>query len=185
MPFSRDLPGPENEPMFPTLQADYCLIYSGTNHKHVADVPVVSDSLRSHRLQHARLPCSLLSPRVCSNSCPLSWWCQPTISSSVVPFSSFPQSSPTSGSFPMTWLFESGGQSIGASASVLPVNIQGWFPLKLTDLVSYIYICIYSFQIILHSKLLQHIYYSFLCHIVGPCWLSSIYSSVYLLIPSS
>ena len=78
------------------------------------------------------------SPGACSNSCPLSRWCHPTISSSVVPFSSCPQSFPASGSFPMSPRFESGGQSIGASASVsvLSVNIQGWFPLGLTDLIS-------------------------------------------------
>ena len=89
---------------------------------------VMSDSLRPHRLQHTRLPCPSRSPRVCSNSCPLNQWCHPTISSSVAPFSSCPQSFPASGSFPMSWLFSSGGQSIGASASasVLPVNIQGY-----------------------------------------------------------
>ena len=87
---------------------------------------------------HTRLPCPSLSPGVCSNSCPLSQWCQPTVSSSVTLFSSCPQSFPSSGSFPMSWFFASGGQSIGAlaSASVLPMNIQGWFPLGLTDLIS-------------------------------------------------
>ena len=74
--------------------------------------------------------------RVCSNSCSLSQWCHPTISSSVAPFPSFPQSSPASGYFPMSELFASGDQSIEASASVLPINIQGWFPLGLTDLIS-------------------------------------------------
>ena len=95
---------------------------------------VVFSSMWSHELQHARLPCLSLSPKVCSNSCPLNWWCHPTISSSVAPFSSCPQSFPASGSFPMSKLFASGGQSIGASASasVLPMNIQGWFPLGLT-----------------------------------------------------
>ena len=89
-----------------------------------------------HGLQQIRLPCPSLSPGVCSNSCPLSWWCHPTISSSVVPFSSRLQSFPASGSFPMNQLFASGGQSIGASASasVLPMNIQDWFPLGLTGL---------------------------------------------------
>ena len=77
-----------------------------------------------------------LSPRVCSNSCPSSQWCHPTISSSVAPFSPCPQSFPASGCFPVSRLFESGGQSIGASASVLPMNIQDWFPLGLTGLVS-------------------------------------------------
>ena len=81
---------------------------------------------------------SLLSPRVCLNSCALSWWCHPIISSSVVPFSSCLQSFPASGCFPMGQLFPSRGHSIGASfsASVLPMNIQGWFPLGLADLIS-------------------------------------------------
>ena len=78
------------------------------------------------------LPCPSLSPGVCSNSCPLSHWCYPTISSSVASFSFCPQSFPASGSFPMIWLFASGGQSIGTSALVLPMNIQGWFSLGLT-----------------------------------------------------
>ena len=90
---------------------------------------VVSKSLRTHGLQHARLPCPSLSPRVCSNLYPLSQWCHPTISFSVTPFSSCLQPLPASGSFPMSWLLASGGQSIGASASVLPINIEGWFPL--------------------------------------------------------
>ena len=98
----------------------------------------MSDSLRPHGLQHTRLPCSTLSPRVCSNSCSLSWWCHLTISSIVTPFCSCPQSFPASGSFPMSWLFASGGQSIGASvsASVHLVNIQGWFPLRLIGWIS-------------------------------------------------
>ena len=85
----------------------------------------------------ARLPCPSLSPRVCSNSCTLSRWCHPTISSSAVPFSSSHQSFPASGSFPVSWFFTSGGKSIGASASTsaLPMNIQGWFPLELTGLI--------------------------------------------------
>ena len=97
---------------------------------------VLSDSLQPHGLQHARLPCLSPIPKACSNSCPSSWWCHPTISSSVIPFSSCTQSFPASGSFPMSQLFTSGSQSIGASASVLPVNIQGWFPLGLTGLIS-------------------------------------------------
>ena len=97
---------------------------------------VVSDSLRPHRLQHSRIPCPSLSPGVCSNFCPLSRSCHPTISSSVTPFSFCIQSFPASGSFLMSQLFASGGQSIGASASVLPMNIQGWFPLGLTGLIS-------------------------------------------------
>ena len=92
---------------------------------------VMSDSLWPHGLQHASLPCPSLSPGVCSNSCPLSWWCHPTSSSSVVPFSSCLQCFPASGSFPVSQLFASGGRIIGASASasVLSVNIQDWFPL--------------------------------------------------------
>ena len=97
----------------------------------------MSDSLWPHGLQHARLLCPPLFPGVCSSSCPLSQWCHPTISSSIAPFSS-PQSSPASGSLPMSRFFASGGQSIGASASasVLPMNIQDWFPLGLTGLIS-------------------------------------------------
>ena len=97
---------------------------------------VLSDSLQPHRLQHTRLPCPSPSPGAYSNSCPRSQWCHSTISSSVCPLSSCLQSFPGSGSFPMSWLFASGGQSIGASASasVLPMNIQGWFPLGLTGL---------------------------------------------------
>ena len=99
---------------------------------------VMSDSLRPHRLQHVRLPCPSPSLGACSNSCPSGWWCHPTISSSVVPFSSCLQSFPASGSFPMSQFFESGGQNIGvsASASVLPVNIQDWFPLGWTGWIS-------------------------------------------------
>ena len=99
---------------------------------------VMSNSLGPHGLQHARLPCPSPTPRACSNSCPSSQWCHPTISSSVVPFSSCLQSFPASGSFPMSQFFASGGQSTGvsASASVLPVNIQDWFPLGLTGWIS-------------------------------------------------
>ena len=93
---------------------------------------VVSDSLQPHGLQHARFPCPSPTPGVCSNSCPSSWWCHPTIPSSVVPFSSCLQSFPASGSYQMSHFFSSGGQSIGASASVLPMNIQDWFPWGLT-----------------------------------------------------
>ena len=96
---------------------------------------VVSDSLGPHGLQHARPPCPSPTPGVYSNSCPLSQWCHPTISSSIIPFSSCLQSFPASGSLPMSWFFASGSQSIGvsASASVLPMNIQDWFPLGLTN----------------------------------------------------
>ena len=97
-----------------------------------------SRSLQPHWLKHARLPCPSPSPRVWANSCPLSWWCHPTILSSVVPFSSSLQSFPASGSFQMSWLFTSGDQSIEASslAAVLPMNIQDWFPLGLTGWIS-------------------------------------------------
>ena len=87
---------------------------------------VVSNSLWAHGLQHARLPSPSPSPGACSNPCPSSRWCHPTVSSSVIPFSSCPQSFLASGSFPMGWLFALHGQSIGASASVLPMSIQGW-----------------------------------------------------------
>ena len=92
---------------------------------------VVSDSLRPHGLQLARPPCLSPTPRVHSNSCALSRWCHPTIPPSVIPFSSRLQSFPASASFPMSQFFPSGGQSIGvtALASVLPMNIQNWFPL--------------------------------------------------------
>ena len=91
-------------------------------------------TLQPHRLQHVRLPCPSPSPRTCSNSGPLSWWCHPTILSSVIPFSSRLQSFSASGSFPMSQFFTSGGQSIwvSASASVLPMNIQDWFHLGWT-----------------------------------------------------
>ena len=94
---------------------------------------VVSDILRPNGLQHARLPCPSPTPGACSNSCPLSLWCHPNISSSVVPFSCL-ESFPALESFPMCQFFTSGAQSIGVSisASVLPINIQDWFPLGLT-----------------------------------------------------
>ena len=94
-------------------------------------------TLRPRGLQHTRLPCPSLSLRACSNSCPLNWWGHLIISSSVVSFSCL-QSFPASGSFPMSLLFASDGQSIGASAlaTVLPMNIQGWFPLGMTDVIS-------------------------------------------------
>ena len=99
---------------------------------------LVSDSLWPHGLEHARLPCPSLTPGACSNSFLSNQWCHPTISSSVVPFSSCFQSFPASGSFPMSQFFASGGQSIGvsASASVLPMNIQDLFPLGWTGLIS-------------------------------------------------
>ena len=108
-------------------------IFSSIQFSHL----VVSDSLRHHESQHARPPCPSPTPGVDSNSCPLSRWCLPAISSSVVPFSSCPQSLPAS-SFQMSQLFTSGGQSIGASASisVLPMNTQDWCPLGWTGWIS-------------------------------------------------
>ena len=99
---------------------------------------VVSDSLLPHGLQHARLPCWSPTPGVYSKSCPLSWWCHPTIASSVIPFSSHLQPFPASGAFQMSQFSASGGQSMGvsASASVLPKNIQDWFPLGWTGWIS-------------------------------------------------
>ena len=98
----------------------------------------MSDSLRPHGLQHARIPCPSPTPRAYPNSCSLSQWCHPTISSSVIPFSSRLQSFPASGSFQMSQFFASGGQSIGisASTSVLPMNSQDWFPLGWTGWIS-------------------------------------------------
>ena len=109
---------------------------------------VMSDSLWPHESQHARPPCPSPTPGVYSKSCPLSWWCHPTISSSVVPFSSCLQSFLASGSFQMSQLFASGGQSIGVSAStsVLPMNTQDWFPLRWTGWIS------------LHSKGLSKVF---------------------------
>ena len=99
---------------------------------------VMSDSLQPHGLQHTRFPCPSPTPRACSNSCPFSQWCHPTVNSSAVPFSCF-QSVPASGSFLRGQFFASGGQSIvaSASASVLPKSIQDWFPLGLTGWISF------------------------------------------------
>ena len=100
----------------------------------------MSDSLQPHGLWHARLPCPSPSPRVCSNSYSLSWWYHLTILSSVIPFSSYFQSFPSSGFFPMSQLFSPGGKSIvaSASASFLPMNIHSWFPLGWTGLISFV-----------------------------------------------
>ena len=104
---------------------------------------VMSNSLWLHGLQDSRLPCPSLSPRVCLDSCPLSRWCHPTSSSSVTSFSLCPQSFPESGSFPVSWQSTgvSDGQSTGvsASASALPMNIQGWFPIGLDGLISLLF----------------------------------------------
>ena len=116
-----------------SIQLYYCILIVSVQFSH----SVMSDTLWPHGLQHARPPCSSPTPRIYSNSCPLSWWCHPTISSSVIS-SSHLQSFPASGSFPMSQLFASGGHSIGvsASASVLPMNIQDWFPLGWTGWIS-------------------------------------------------
>ena len=100
--------------------------------------PVMSYSLQPHGLQHTRPPCPLLSPRVCPSSCPLHWWYHPAISSSDTLFSFCPQSFPASETFPMSQLFSSGDQNTGAStsASVLPMSVQGLFPLRLAILIS-------------------------------------------------
>ena len=107
-----------------------CIQFSSVKYSH----SVVSDFLRPHEMQHARPPCPSPTPRVHSNACPSSWWCHPDISSSVVPFSSCPQSLPISESFPMSQLFAWGGQSIGVSAStsVLPMNTPDWSPIGWT-----------------------------------------------------
>ena len=125
---------------------------------------VLSDSLWPHGLQHSSLPCPSLFPGVCSNSCPLSQWCHPTISSSVAPFSFCPHSFPESGSFPMSQLFTSGGHSIGTSASVLPVNIQGWFPLGLTGLIS---LLSKGLSRVFSSTIVQNLHFSVLSLLYG------------------
>ena len=114
---------------FPSLLPKYYQ-FSSIQFSH----SVMSDSLRPNGLKHARPPCPSPTSRVYSNSYPLTWWCHPTISSSVIPFPSHLQSFPASGSFPLSQLFASGGQSIGvsASASVLPMNIQDWSSLGWT-----------------------------------------------------
>ena len=134
-----------SQPIFQQEEHDVIKYISATG-KNAFDVfssvqfsrSVVSDSLRLHRLQHARIPCPSPTPTTCSHSCPLSRWCHPTISSSVVPFLSCLQSFPASGSFPMSQFFASGGQIIEVSAlvSVFLMNIQDWFPLGLTGLTS-------------------------------------------------
>ena len=145
IPFPVDLPDTGIEPGFPALQTDSLPTELWGKPIHLTSVrldkislSVVSDSSRPHESQHARPPCPSSTPGVYPNSCPLSWWCHPTISSSVIPFSSCPQSFPASGSFQMSQFFASGGQSIGisASTSVLPVNTQDWFPLGWTGWIS-------------------------------------------------
>ena len=138
MPFSRGPPNPGIKPGFPTLQADS--LPSGMSGKPSSvqlSCSVLSDSLWAHRLQHARLLCPSLTSGAYSNSCSLSRWCHPTISSSI-PFSSHLQSFPASGSFQMSQFFASGGQNIrvSTSPSVLPMNIQNWFPLGWSGWIS-------------------------------------------------
>ena len=125
---------------------------------------VVSDSLQPHGLQHAWLPCPSPTPGAYSNSCPSSRWCHPAISSSLVPFSSCPQSFPASGSFQMRQLFTSGGQSIGVSASalVLPVNIQDWSSLGWTGWISYSPRDSQEFSLTPHFKTINSSAFSFL-----------------------
>ena len=134
---------------FPKMATNYQLLFS-TRHENSSlsleselssvqfSRSVVSNSLQPHGLQHARPPCPSPTPGVYSNSCPLSQWCHPTLSSSVDPFFSHLQSFPASGSFPMSQLFASGGENIwvSASKSVLPMNIQDWFPLGWTGWIS-------------------------------------------------
>ena len=119
--------------------ATICKIYQSMSSSVQFSCSVMSDYLQPHGLQHTRLPCPSPTPRAYSNSCPLSWWCHPTISSSVIPFSSKLQSFPASGSFQMSQFFASGGQNTGvsASASVLPLNSQDRFPLRWTDCISF------------------------------------------------
>ena len=130
---------------------------------------VVSDSLRPHGPQHARPPCPSLTRRVHSNSCPLSQWCHPAISSSVIPFSSCPHSLPASESFPVSQLFASGGQCIGvsASASVLPMNTQDWSPSEWTGWMS------------LESKGLSRVFSNTTVHSINSFVLSFLYSPTF------
>ena len=123
------------------FHSDYHITFSHDVFLEFSSVSSVTQwclTLWPHGLQHARVPCPSPTPEACSNSCPSSLWCHPIISSSAIPFSSCLQSFPASGSFAMSQFFASGGQSIGtlASASVLPMNIQDWFPLGLTGLIS-------------------------------------------------
>ena len=123
--------------MFPSTALEPSLALSDPSVQFSCSV--MYDSLRPHGLQHSGVPCPSPTPRACSNLCPLNRWCHPTITSSAVPFSSHLQSFPASWSFPVSQFFASHGQSIGASASasVLSMNIQSWFPLGLTGLISF------------------------------------------------
>ena len=125
---------PYSEPLFlpPSTVHSFTMVWLSS-----VQLLICVQSLRPHGLQHARPPCPSPTPGACSNSCPLSQWCHPTISSSVVPFSFCLQSFPASGSFPLSQFFATGGQSIGvlASISVLPMNTQNWSPLGWTGLI--------------------------------------------------
>ena len=140
MPFSRgsSWPGDPTHISFISSTGRQILYHCTTLVQFSSFAQFVPDSVKPHGLQHARLPCPPLTPRACSNSCPWSWWRHPTILSSVITFSSPLQSFPTSGSFQMSQFFPSGGQSTGvsASASVLPMNIQDWYPLGWTSWIS-------------------------------------------------
>ena len=118
------------------MNQKYLMTKEPSSVKYQFSRSVMSDSLQRHEPQHASLPCSSPTPGVHPDSCPFSQWCHPTISSSVVPFSSCPQSFPASGSFQMSQLFASGGQRIGVSASVLPMNTLDWSPLGWTGWIS-------------------------------------------------
>ena len=136
---SARLPPPPPSPSPPAPWPDVTAYIASSQFSSAQfSLSVVSDSLQPHESQHARLPCPSQTPRVYSNSCPSSRWCHPAISSSVIPFSSCPQSLPAWGSFPMSQLFAWGGQTIGvsASASVLPMNTQDWSPLGWTGWIS-------------------------------------------------
>ena len=137
-PSPGDLPDPGIKPWSPTLQVDSLLSEPLQFSLVQFSCSVVSDSLRPHELQHARPPCPSPTPGVHPNPRPSSRWCHPAISSSVVPFSSCPQSLPASESFPMSHLFAWGGQSTGVSAlvSFLPKNTQHWSPLEWSHLGS-------------------------------------------------
>ena len=141
-PFSRGSSQPRDWTQVPHIAGRCCISWAPREALQVLSVQfscsVISDSLQPHGLQHIRFPSPSPTAGVYSNSCPSSRWCHPTISFSVIPFSSCLQSSPTSGSFQISPFFASGGQSIGTSASVsvLPMIIQVWFPLGLTGLIS-------------------------------------------------
>ena len=134
-----DEPGKLQSMGLQRVRHDWALMHTKVLSSVQFSCSVMSDSLRLHGLQHARLPCPSPTPGVHPNPCPLSRWCHPTISSSLVPFSSCPQSFPASVSFQMSQLFASGGQSIGVSAStsVLPINTQDWSRLEWTGWISW------------------------------------------------